>query len=106
MGTSKTEQFSAAQNELAQFAKAFSHPARIAILQSLSERGTCVCGEIVSVVGLAQATVSQHLKAMKDLGLIKGRVEGKSTCYCIDREAFLAFRNKMNQLFSSISECC
>ncbi len=84
MGISKTEDFTDKQNELAVLAKAIAHPARIAILQYLIEVDTCICGDIVNVLPLAQPTVSQHLKELKNAGLIKGSVEGNSICYCIN----------------------
>jgi len=106
MGLTKTEIFSSEQNQIAAFAKALGHPARIAILEILVRRNSCVCGEIVEVVGLAQATVSQHLKALKEAGLIKGEVAGKRTCYCIDSDSFNILRNQLNGLFTSVSNCC
>jgi len=94
MGLVKTEIFTDEQNEIAIFAKAFAHPARVAILQYLFKRNTCVCGDIVNEIGLAQATISQHLKELKHLGLIKGNVEGTSVCYCINKEKW----TKMKQI--------
>ena len=84
MGLAKTEIFSEKQNQIAIFAKAFGHPARIAIVQHLFKMNTCVCGSLVDEIGLAQPTISQHLKELKNIGLIKGTVEGTSVCYCID----------------------
>ncbi|PVW15580.1 ArsR/SmtB family transcription factor [Marixanthomonas spongiae] len=84
MGITKSEIFTVEQNQLAQFAKAFSHPARVAILQYLFKTKSCVCGSLVDEIGLAQATISQHLKELKNLGLIQGTVEGTSVCYCIN----------------------
>lgn len=84
MGITKSEIFTVQQNQLAQFAKAFSHPARVAILQYLFKAESCVCGSLVDEIGLAQATISQHLKELKNLGLIQGTVEGTSVCYCIN----------------------
>ena len=86
MGLTKTEMFSEQQNEIALFAKAFGHPARVAILQRLFSIDNCVCGDLVDEIGLAQPTISQHLKELKQLGLIKGNIEGTSVCYCIDKE--------------------
>ena len=91
MASSKTEQFDAHTTRLAELAKALSHPARLAILQKIAERNTCICGEIVEGLPLAQATVSQHLKELKAIGLIKGTIEGKTSCYCIDWEVFNQF---------------
>jgi len=84
MGLTKTEKFTDQQNKIAQFAKAFAHPARVAILQKLFNINSCICGDLVNEIGLAQPTISQHLKELKNLGLIKGSIEGTSVCYCID----------------------
>ncbi|CAM4136762.1 ArsR/SmtB family transcription factor [Gillisia hiemivivida] len=84
MGITKTEIFTKQQNEIALIAKAFGHPARVAILQHLFKMQTCICGDLVNEIGLAQPTISQHLKELKNLGLIKGNVEGTSVCYCIN----------------------
>ncbi|MBK7869594.1 MAG: winged helix-turn-helix transcriptional regulator [Saprospiraceae bacterium] len=108
MAINKSLEFSKELVELAEFAKALSHPARIAILQTLAEKQMCICGEIVEVLPLAQATVSQHLKELKNAGLIKGEIEGKKSCYCIDWEAFDRFTDKMNSMFKDLSnqQCC
>lgn len=95
MGFAKTELFTDQQNEIALFAKAFGHPARVAILQYLFELNACVCGELVNEIGLAQPTISQHLKELKHLGLIKGNVEGTSVCYCINTENWTAMKEVM-----------
>ncbi len=84
MGLVKTEVFTQQQNQTAQLCKALAHPARIAILEHLLAQENCVCGDIVENIGLAQATVSQHLKELKKIGLITGTVEGRNICYCID----------------------
>lgn len=103
MGTTKSDKFTKEQNEVAEMAKALGHPARIAILQYLATQESCVCGSIVEEVGLAQATVSQHLKALKEAGFIQGSVDGVSMCYCINT----AHINKVNGLLSSLlSSCC
>ena len=86
MGITKSEIFSPQQNQIATIAKAFGHPARVAILQHLFKINSCICGDLVDVIGLAQPTISQHLKELKNLGIIKGTVEGTSVCYCIDQE--------------------
>lgn len=86
MGLTKTEHFSDEQNELANIAKALGHPARMAIMDYLLKVNACICGDIVDELPLAQPTISQHLKELKNAGLIKGTVEGKSICYCIDTE--------------------
>jgi len=85
---SKIAEFPAADQRLADVAKALSHPARIAILRLLAKRGTCICGEIVEGLPLSQSTVSQHLKALKEAGLIRGTIEGPRSCYCLDVPAF------------------
>lgn len=86
MGLSKTEAFTKSQIELSAIAKALGHPARVAILQFLAKTRTCVCGDIVSELPLSQSTVSQHLKELKEVGLIKGTLEGPRTCYCINEK--------------------
>jgi len=83
MGLAKTEMFTDQQNEITLVAKVFGHPARVAISQHLFKIDSCVCGDLVSEIGLAQPTISQHLKELKHVGLIKGNVEGTSVCYCI-----------------------
>lgn len=109
----KTDPFPAELVELAAFAKALAHPARLAILQTLAERGTCVCGEVVEVVPLAQATVSQHLKALKESGLIKGETDGPRSCYCLDADAFArltgafaAFAADVREGAAGATDCC
>ena len=84
MAFHKKEEFTVKEQELAAFAKAMSHPARIAILKILAQRNECICGEIVDVLPLAQSTVSQHLKELKEAGLISGSVDGPRSCYCIN----------------------
>src|SRR5882672_5296776 len=88
MAQSKGEAVGREDRKLAAIAKALAHPARVAILRALAKRGTCVCGEIVEVLPLAQSTVSQHLKELKAAGLIRGEVDGAKSCYCIDWDAF------------------
>ena len=78
--------------ELADLARALSHPARVAIVRHLAARGTCVCGEIVNVMPLAQATVSQHLKVLKEAGLVQGEVDGPRMCYCLNPETMKRFQ--------------
>lgn len=86
MGVSKTEIFTDRQNRIAALAKGLGHPARVAILEHLFKIQGCVCGDLVQEIGLAQPTISQHLKELKNLGLIQGNVDGASVCYCIDPE--------------------
>lgn len=95
MGLAKTEMFTDLQNEIALFAKAFGHPARVAILQHLFEINACVCGDLVNEIGLAQPTISQHLKELKHLGLIKGNVQGTSVCYCINKKNWTNMKEVM-----------
>lgn len=99
---SKAALFDADLARLAAFAKALSHPARLAILDELSLRDTCVCGELVDELPLAQATVSRHLKVLCEAGLIKGEVDGPHSCYCIDRAAVAALREEMDAFFAEI----
>src|SRR5215217_7989738 len=84
MGATKADEFSIKENRLARYGKALAHPARIAILKLLAGRQTCVCGDIVEELPLSQSTVSQHLKELKESGLIKGEIDGSRICYCID----------------------
>ena len=86
MGISKTEVFSLKQNQISHLAKALGHPARIAILEVLMKKEDCICGDIVDELPLAQPTVSQHLKELKNAGLIKGSIEGNTVCYCVDQK--------------------
>jgi len=110
MGLAKTEIFTDKQNQIAIFAKAFGHPARVAILQRLFKMDTCYCGDLVDEIGLAQPTISQHLKELKNLGLIKGNVEGTSVCYCISKENWVEMKNVMNEFLDQdvtlIDDCC
>jgi DNA-binding transcriptional ArsR family regulator len=91
---------------LALTCKAISHPARLAILQTLAQRGTCLCGEIVDLMPLSQSTVSQHLKILTEAGLITGEVDGPRSCYCINRETMTVIRERFGQLFGSLENCC
>ncbi len=110
MGATKTDLFTKEQNELAVMAKAIAHPARIAILQYLVRKDACVCGDLVEELGLAQATTSQHLKELKNAGIIQGTIEGVSVCYCINPKVW----NQYNALFSNFfkevdlsgAKCC
>ena len=106
MGLSKTEEYTKTQNEIALLAKALGHPARIAILQYLAERKTCVCGDIVNELPLSQSTVSQHLKELKKVGLIKGDIEAPTVCYCIDAKVLTRARKLMTDLFHEVHESC
>lgn len=108
MGLTKTEGFTKTQVDLATLAKALGHPARIAILQFLASHQACVCGDIVEELPLSQSTVSQHLKELKNAGLIKGDIEGPTVCYCIDEKAWIKAKQFLNKLFDSreTGNCC
>ena len=106
MGISKTQAFSKRQNQIAEYAKAFSHPARVAIIEHLLKKQTCICGDLVDVLPLSQSTVSQHLKELKRIGLIKGEVAGPRMCYCIDEKAWKAAREMLNDIFALFKGCC
>ena len=109
MGLTKTDIFSKEQNELALLLKAMAHPARIAILQRILESNTCICGDLVEELGLAQATISQHLKELKNAGLIQGTIEGVSICYCINPVIWKNLEGKLSKFFSSYhgkADCC
>lgn len=109
MGLTKTEIFTDQQNELAKIAKAFGHPARVAIIQHLLKVNKCIGNEIVEEVALAQPTVSRHLKELKNIGIIQGTVEGTSMCYCINPERWKAIQGLFNNLFNAFctdENCC
>lgn len=110
MGLTKTEKFTDTQNSIATIAKAFGHPARVAILQHLIKINSCICGDLVDEIGLAQPTISQHLKELKNIGIIKGNIEGTSVCYCIDEEKWkditTLFTSFLNQNTNNTNSCC
>jgi len=109
MGATKSFEFNAKENKLAKYAKALAHPARIAILQCLARKASCMCGDIVNELPLSQSTVSQHLKELKEAGLIKGEIDGAKVCYCIDEKEWKAAQAWINQLFDSYkngNDCC
>lgn len=110
MGVTKSEMFTDEQNKISLFAKVFGHPARVSILQYLFKINSCVCGDLVNEIGLAQPTISQHLKELKNLGLIKGNIEGTSVCYCIHKENWAEMKTIMsdflNQDLSEDQNCC
>ncbi len=99
MGISKTDFFSASQNQIASWNKALAHPARIAIIEFLLQKEDCICGDIVNELPLAQPTISQHLKELRSAGIIKGNIEGNAICYCIDKDVW----NNITQYFNNIS---
>ena len=110
MGITKSGLFTKKQNELAAMAKALAHPARIAILQELLKAQSCVCGSLVGSLGLAQPTISQHLKELKQVGLIQGTIEGTSVCYCINPKVWVEYREFFSIFFKELPEpgdgCC
>jgi DNA-binding transcriptional ArsR family regulator len=107
MSTNKKEAFGPQEQELAELAKALAHPARIAILKELAQRQSCICGEIVEVLPLAQSTVSQHLKELLQAGLIKGTVDGAKSCYCINYDTFRRFETVLNSFIHLVdNKCC
>lgn len=109
MGITKTEHFTDHQNEIATLAKALGHPARIAIIEYLVRVDTCICGDIVNELPLSQSTVSQHLKELKNAGLIKGNIEGKAICYCIDENVLGKIKDFLKNItteLNKINNCC
>ena len=110
MGISKTDLFSEVQNELALSAKAFAHPARVAIIQHLLRTNACVNGDLVQELGLAQATISQHLKELKEIGVIQGTIEGARISYCINPIRWAEIKDQFNKLFdrysTDLKDCC
>lgn len=109
MGLTKSEIFTEEQNKLASIAKVLGHPARIAILQHLFEIKSCICGDLVDVIGLAQPTISQHLKELKSVNLIKGNIEGTSVCYCIDEKNWIEIQILLSEFLNlpnSTKSCC
>jgi len=108
MGAGKHDEFSVKHNRISKYAKALAHPARVAILQFLAKKDSCMCGDIVEELPLSQSTVSQHLKELKEAGLIKGEIEGAKVCYCIDHKEWKAAQEHLNQFFKNLSavKCC
>jgi len=105
MGSENKQQFTADLTMLAELAKALSHPGRLRILQILSERRSCICGDIVDRMPYSQSTVSQHLKELKRVGLITGNIEGPRTCYCLDNETMAKAQSGFRRLFAGF-DCC
>lgn len=108
MGATKTDFFTEKQNQLATITKALGHPARIAIIEYLLKVNKCICGDIVNELPLAQPTISQHLKELKNAGLIKGTIEGNSVCYCINDVTFNILKNYFSGIITTVSsqKCC
>lgn len=111
MGVTKTDLFSSEQNDIAQIAKAFAHPARVAIIQHLLKANACINSDLVQELGLAQATISQHLRELKDIGIIQGTIEGVSVNYCVNPSKWEDVKLLFNKLFDqytdpSARKCC
>jgi len=109
MAATKNEEFTVKDNKIALYAKALSHPARVAILQLLLKKQACICGDIVDELPLSQSTVSQHLKELKEAGLIKGDIDGKKVCYCINEKEWELAKNYLGGFFSTVvnkAKCC
>ncbi|ADY51160.1 transcriptional regulator, ArsR family [Pseudopedobacter saltans DSM 12145] len=108
MGATKTEHFTDQQNQIATIAKALGHPARIAVIEYLMKVNECICGDIVNELPLAQPTVSQHLKELKNAGIIKGNIEGNSICYCIDEKTIEILNVYFSKIVEAVSKakCC
>ncbi len=109
MGLTKSEMFSEEQNELSTIFKVLGHPARIAIIQHIINQNSCICNDLVDELGLAQATISQHLKELKSIGILQGTIEGKSVCYCIEEKKWEEIQKIFNEFFNQnvkINKCC
>jgi predicted transcriptional regulator len=110
MGVTKTDLFSDIQNEIAVTAKAFAHPARLAIIQYLLKANACINGDLVQELGLAQATISQHLRELKDIGIIQGTIEGSKISYCINPIRWTEIKDQFNEIFNQFKspegDCC
>src|SRR3954469_22024472 len=104
MGATKTEHFTDKQNQIATIAKALGHPARIAIIEYLLKVNECICGDIVNELPLAQPTVSQHLKELKNAGIIKGSIEGNTICYCIDEKTIAILNSYFSKIIETVSK--
>ena len=107
MGTTKTQIFNAKQNQLATILKVLAHPARIGILEYISNQKACICNDIVEEIGLAQPTISQQLKELKSIDLVKGEIDGKKVCYCINLKKWKEVQGLLNSFFTTTeSNCC
>jgi DNA-binding transcriptional ArsR family regulator len=109
MGTTKSEEFALIENKIAGYAKALSHPARIAIFRLLIKNQACICGDIVDKLPLSQSTVSQHLKELKEAGLIQGDIDGAKICYCINEKEWAEAKKYLNnfmETFTHKTKCC
>lgn len=109
MGVTRSDIFTNEQNKLANYFKVLGHPARIAILQYIIDQKACICNDLVNELGLAQATISQHLKELKNVGIIQGNIEGKSVCYCIEEDVWKTLQNEFAAFFKQnvkVKKCC
>lgn len=107
MGITKTQIFTSDQNHLSTIFRVLANPARIAILQYISNQKDCICNDLVEEIGLAQPTISQHLKELKSIDLIHGEIEGKKMCYCIDLEKWKQIQELLNSFFDKTKfNCC
>ena len=106
MGVTKTQNFSQHQNQIANLLKALAHPARVAIIEYLLKVNRCICGDIVEELPLAQATISQHLKELKNAGIIRGTVEGTSICYCLDANTIEVLKIYFHNIHNSLTKSC
>lgn len=110
MGVTRTDLFTEAQNQIALAAKAFDHPARVAIIHCLLRSNACINGDLVQELGLAQATISQHLRELKDIGIIQGTIDGSRVSYCINpvrwQEIKSQFEEMFNQYVPAQNDCC
>lgn len=111
MGVTKSDLFTEAQNDMAMAAKALGHPARIAIIEYLLKANRCINGDLVNELGLAQPTISQHLRELKGIGIIQGTIEGTSVSYCINPKRWAEIQKKFNEIFSQFEDptskdCC
>lgn len=108
MGASNKDHYTRQQNRIAAIAKALGHPARVAIIEYLLKADACICGDIVDKLPLAQPTVSQHLKELKQAGLIKGTIEGNAICYCINEKTFNILKDYFSKIIVTArnQDCC
>lgn len=109
MGVTRSDIFTIEQNHLSSLFKVLGHPARIAIIQHIIKQNACICNDLVEELGLAQATISQHLKELKNIGIIQGTIEGKSVCYCIDEKVWKEIQDIFNAFFNQnvdVQACC
>ena len=109
MGLTRIDKYTREQVDLAQLLKVLGHPARIAIVQSIIRTDSCICGDLVTEIGLAQSTISQHLNELKHVGIIQGTIEGTSVCYCINTETWSQLESSVNELFKAVNanpDCC